>query len=368
MPRPIQARIHIPALANNLAVARRYAPHAKVWAVVKANAYGHGIKRVYEGFKATDGFALLDLNEAVLLRDLGWRGPILLLEGLFEPADLVLAQNYELTLVVHCEEQLTILESAQPPYNKPLAIYLKMNSGMNRLGFKPTQYMNAWQRLRALPHIGEITIMTHFSDADSQTGVDDQFQLFTQTRASLIGPLSCANSAAILWHPQTHGAWVRPGIMLYGASPSGLAKDIADTGLQATMTLSSQIIAIQNLQAGETVGYGRRFNADTTMRVGIVACGYADGYPRHAPNGTPIIVAGVRTRTLGRVSMDMICADLSMIPQANVGSPVELWGQQLAIDDVANPCGTIGYELMCGVAQRVPMVVDTSPTVILRAH
>ena len=356
MPRPIQARIHPQALAHNLTIAKQLAPHSKTWAVVKANAYGHRIQHAYLGLKNTDGFALLDLNEAAQLRDLGWQGPILLLEGCFDVSDLHLAQQLNLTLVVHHEAQLRMLEQHQP--SQHMAVYLKMNSGMNRLGFPPGEYQNAWQRLQALPWIQHITLMTHFANADNAKGVGTQLALFLSTTQGLNAPLCLANSAAVLWHAHTHRNWVRAGIMLYGSSPSGIVDDLLPNQLQAAMTLSSEIIAIQNLDVGASIGYGSQFTATQPVRVGIVACGYADGYPRHAPTGTPIMVEGIRTRTLGRISMDMLCVDLTPIPQAHIGSPVELWGQQLPIDDVAQSCATVGYELMCAVAPRVPTIVD----------
>jgi len=361
MPRPIHAVIHQPALANNLEVVRRCAPEARVWAVVKANAYGHGIRRAFAGLRAADGFGLLDLNEAVLLRELGWQGPILLLEGFFQPQDVPLLEQYRLTTAVHCEEQLRMLEAGRP--KGPLAIQLKLNTGMNRLGFRPDQYRAAWERARALPCVGSIVHMTHFSDADSPRGIAHQLAVFDAATANLPGEASLSNSAATLWHPQAHRAWVRPGIVLYGASPSGVAAEVSSFGLQPAMSLHSELISVQDLQPGDTVGYGSLFTADRAMRIGVVACGYADGYPRHAAgwgdNPAPVLVDGVRTNLVGRVSMDMICVDLTPCPKARVGSAVTLWGQGLPIDDVAAASGTVGYELMCALAPRVPVTVAT---------
>ncbi len=361
MPRPIHAVIHQPALANNLEVVRRSAPQSRVWAVVKANAYGHGIRRAFAGLRAADGFGLLDLNEAVLLRDLGWQGPILLLEGFFQPQDIEVLEQYRLTTAIHCDEQLRMLEAARP--KGPLAIQLKLNTGMNRLGFRPEQYRAAWERARALSGVGSIVHMTHFSDADSARGIAHQIEVFDTVTASLPGEASLSNSAAVLWHKAAHRAWVRPGIVLYGASPTGRDADIAGTGLQPAMSLHSELIGIQELQPGDTVGYGSLFTADRPMRVGVVACGYADGYPRHAQGWgdkrAPVLVEGVRTELIGRVSMDMLCVDLTPLPKARVGSPVTLWGQGLPIDDVAQASGTVGYELMCALAPRVPVTVAT---------
>ncbi|QYY30140.1 MULTISPECIES: alanine racemase [Cupriavidus] len=361
MPRPIHAVIHQPAIANNLEVVRRHAPGSRVWAVIKANAYGHGIRRVFAGLRGTDGFGLLDLNEAVQLRDLGWQGPILLLEGFFQPQDVPLLEQYRLTTAVHCDEQLRMLESARP--KGPLAIQLKLNTGMNRLGFHPSQYRTAWERARAMPCVGSIVHMTHFSDADTPRGIAHQIEAFDKATANLPGEASLSNSAAVLWHPEAHRAWVRPGVILYGASPTGREADIAGVGLQPAMSLHSELIAVQDLQPGDTVGYGSMFTADRPMRIGVVACGYADGYPRHATgwgeHRAPVLVDGVRTQLVGRVSMDMLCVDLGPCPKARIGSPVTLWGQGLPIDDVAQASGTVGYELMCALAPRVPTTVAT---------
>ncbi|MDP1691637.1 MAG: alanine racemase [Burkholderiaceae bacterium] len=364
MPRPIEALIHSDALAHNLARARAAAPDAKVWAVVKANAYGHGIERVFEGLRGADGFALLDLAEAERLRACGWRGPVLLLEGAFEPRDLELCSRLNLWHVVHCSQQIDWLAAHKT--QQPQRVFLKLNSGMNRLGFAPAAYRSAWARLNALPQVDEISLMTHFSDADAplenSRGIAHQVAVFEATTHDLPGERSLANSAAILRHP-LRSDWVRAGIMSYGSAPDFPAHDSAQWGLLPTMTLRSRLIATQPLQAGDTVGYGSRFSAEAPMRIGIVACGYADGYPRHCGTGTPVLVNGVRTRTLGRVSMDMIAVDLTPTPEAAIGSEVTLWGRGprgsvLAIDEVAHAAGTIGYELMCALAQRVPVRVE----------
>jgi alanine racemase len=351
MPRPISATIHTAALAHNLAVIRQRAPHSKRWAVVKANAYGHGLAHAFSGLRAADGFGLLNLDEAVKLRDLGWAGPILLLEGFFHATDLDLIDRYSLTTVIHCDEQMRMLEVAR--LSRPVNIHLKMNSGMNRLGYTPERFHAAWERARACANIGQITLMTHFCDADNARGVAHQMEAFERGAQGIAGERSLASSAAILWHPATQFDWVRPGIALYGASPSGIFADIAEVGLQPAMTLEAGVIATQSLQKGQTVGYGSTFTAPAPMRIGVVACGYADGYPRTAPEGTPVRVGGVLTRIVGRVSMDMLTVDLTPCPQANVGTRAELWGATLPVDDVAQACGTVGYELMCALAPRV---------------
>ncbi len=375
MPRPISATIELPALRHNLSRMRRAAPDALVWAVVKANAYGHGIERVYGGLRAADGFALLDLNEAERVRALGWRGPILLLEGVFEARDLELCSRLQLWHTVHCEEQIAML--AMHKTHLPHRVFLKLNSGMNRLGFAPARYRAAWARLNALPQVDEITLMTHFSDADGVAGISAQVALFTQLTADLPGERTLANSAATLRHagePLDDSAdglrvaadWIRPGIAVYGSSPDFPVHDISHWDLQPTMTLSARLIATQALQAGDAVGYGSAFRAERPMQIGVVACGYADGYPRICPTGTPVLVDGVRTRTVGRVSMDMIAVDLEPVlaagQPATTGSEATLWGRSasgavLAIDEVAAAAGTVGYELMCALAQRVPVTV-----------
>lgn len=358
MPRPITATLHLAALANNLQVVRRFAPTAKVWSVVKANAYGHGLKHVWHSLAQADGFALLDLAEAVLLRESGWRGPILLLEGFFQPEDLSLIDRYRLTTAVNSDWQLQAIAEAR--LQAPVDVYLKLNSGMNRLGFAPERLHNVWLKAQELRNIGSMTLMSHFATADSAEGVVQQMATIERAAAAITLPRCLANSAAILWHPATHGSWVRPGIILYGASPTGHWRDIADTGLQPAMTLSSEIIGIQTLRQGDRVGYGGCYTAAGPQRIGIVACGYADGYPRHAPTGTPVWVDGALTHTLGSVSMDMMMVDLTPCPQATVGTQVELWGRNLPVDNVAAAAGTLGYELLTGLAARVNVEVVRS--------
>lgn len=354
MTRPVYARLDLQALKNNLAVVRRAAPDSRVWSVVKANAYGHGIERVWNALGATDGFAMLNIEEAILLRERGWKGPILMLEGFFHADDLPLYDQYRLTTSVHSNWQLKAIQNAR--LQAPLDIYLKVNSGMNRLGFTPDRVHSVWQQLRAMANVGDMTLMTHFADADGPQGIDEAMRRVEQAAEGLTCPRSLSNSAATLWHPQAHFDWVRPGIVLYGASPSGQWQDIANSGLKPVMTLGSEIIAVQNLNPGDAVGYGSTYRATGAQRIGIVACGYADGYPRVAPHGTPVLVDGIRTGTVGRVSMDMLAVDLTPCPQAGIGTPVELWGKEIKIDDVASSCGTVGYELMCAVAPRVPFV------------
>ncbi|MCX8966435.1 catabolic alanine racemase DadX [Erwinia psidii] len=353
MSRPIVATIDTSALRHNLAIVRKVAARSRVWSVVKANAYGHGIDRVWQSLAETDGFALLNHEEAILLREHGWKKPILLLEGFFHQDELPLLDQYRLTTSVHSHWQIAALEKAR--LSAPLNVYLKMNSGMNRLGFQPEQVNEAWHRLRGLRNVGEITLMAHFADADTPTGITEPMKKINLAARGLECSRSLANSAATLWHPDAHGDWVRPGIILYGASPSGRCQDIADSGLRSVMTLQSEIIAVQTLKAGDAVGYGSRYRATGEQRIGVVACGYADGYPRHAPGGTPVWVDGVKTCTVGAISMDMITVDLTPCHQADIGSRVELWGNRVKIDEVAQAAGTVGYELMCALAPRVPV-------------
>jgi alanine racemase len=360
MPRPLVATIDIAAMQHNLTVAKKRAPQSKVWGVVKANAYGHGLARGMRGFSDADGLALIELEGAVRLREMGWHKPILLLEGFFEPADLSVVAEHKLQVAVHCVEQMEMIEKARldAATLEPIHVHLKMNSGMNRLGFTPQAYRAAHARLKAMPAVGDISLITHFANADDSANpglpLARQVQRFRSAAEGLRAECSVSNSAAELMHPELAADWVRPGIMLYGATPGG--KTAREFGLRPAMTLESEVIGMQQITAGDAIGYGSRFIADKPMKIGVVACGYADGYPRNAPKGTPVVVDGIRTRILGRVSMDMLSVDLTDIPTARVGSKVTLWGDALPIDEVASAADTIGYELMCALASRVKVV------------
>lgn len=365
MPRPIVATIHIASLQHNLARAKAGSPGAKVWGVLKANGYGHGLERAMRGFADADGLALVEVDNAVRLREMGWKKPILLLEGFFGPDDVNTMAGYNLEAAVHCNEQLAWLEATQEALTArgiKLNLHLKMNSGMNRLGFMPDAFAAAHARLVAISCVGSITLMTHFANADDAKHlllpIDEQIRRFEAAAAGLPGMRSLSNSAGVLRQDELadilRNDWVRPGIMLYGGTPGG--KSAEEYGLLPAMTLTSEIIGVQNIAAGDVVGYGSRFQAEGPMRVGVVACGYADGYPRHAPVDTPVLVDGVRTRLVGRVSMDLLTVDLTDLPDVKIGSKVTLWGQGLPIDEVANAAGTIGYELMCALGQRVAVV------------
>ena len=350
--RPIRATIHTDALHHNLAQAKSLAPNSSIMAVIKADGYGHGMLRVAQALADAEGFAVLRVEEGVALREAGFKQTILLLEGLFGADELPVAAAHNLSLVVHCEEQLHMLEAAQSA--SPIGVFIKLNTGMNRLGLPLARFWAVYDRLKACKAVRELTLMTHFATADDAYGIEEQLARFDALTQEIRLPKSIANSAALLRYPATRLEWVRPGIMLYGATPFA-DQSATEIGLQPAMTLTSQILAVQNLNLGDAVGYGRLFVADQSVRVGVVACGYADGYPRHAPNGTPILVNGQRTRTLGRVSMDMLYADLTGIPEAAIGSPVELWGANIPVDEVAAASGTVGYELLCAVAPRVPV-------------
>jgi alanine racemase len=369
MPRPIQAQIRLNALTHNLNVAKQHVDQndktSRVWAVVKADAYGHGLLKCWTAFSGADGLALLEFDQADRLRQAGYRGRLLMMEGAFDEFDLKLAFEQDLGLVVHCQEQLDMLEAfwrglaEQAVLPKRLDIFLKFNSGMNRLGFNESGFRAARERLRRFPALKEMTLMTHFADADVVGGASEAITRFERACEGFDEAQSLANSAATLVLPETHRHWVRPGVMLYGATPfaADQPKQSAQAfGLQAAMTLSSELIALQNLLPGACVGYGSSFKAERAMRIGVVACGYADGYPRHAPTGTPVLIDGQRTRIVGRVAMDMMMVDLEAVPQAHLGSKVELWGEGLSVDEVALHAGTIGYELICAVAPRVPKI------------
>ena len=363
MTRPIYATVSLDAITHNLAVAQSRARGVFTWAVIKANAYGHGIERIYPALSAADGLAMLDFEEAQRVRALGWQKPILMLEGVFDAQDAALCQALALTPVVHEFRQLDWLSGLQTR----IEVFVKINSGMNRLGFAQGDLPKLALYLQGNPCIQVQSWMTHFANADLGLGASQDYSASVQqalfeamlgsifaAHPRLRAPFSLSNSAAILNLPQTHAHSVRAGVMLYGASPFAHLSTQA-LGLRPAMQLNSELIAVQHLKAGDSVGYGSTFTATREMTIGIVACGYADGYPRHAPTGTPIAVEGVMTQVVGRVSMDMLTVDLSPVPQARVGSCVQLWGETVRVDDVAKACSTISYELLCALAPRVPV-------------
>ncbi len=357
MPRPLVATIDSGALRHNLGVARGLTPGAHLWAVVKANAYGHGIEVAAHAFAEADGLALIELENAVRLRELGWKKPILLLEGCFSSLDWHAAAEHRLACVIHSDEQLSEFEAT--PLPRKLDIYLKFNTGMNRLGFRIERARDVVRRLMLYEGTGDIALMTHFACADERDGHLEALRRFNEATGGLPLPRSLANSAACFDFDRVSTAdgrdSVRPGIMLYGATPfTHATRSAASLKLRPAMSLTTEIIGVQSLQPGDAVGYGATYVATRNERVAVIAAGYADGYPRHAPSGTPVLVNGQRTRLVGRVSMDKIAVDVTDLPLARVGSPVELWGAQLAVDEVANAAGTIGYEPLTAVSARVP--------------
>lgn len=354
MTRPILARIDLDALRQNLTLARAAAGGARVLAVTKAAAYGHGLLRVLPALDGADGLGLLDPADGLKVREAGWRRAVVLMGGVHDTRALREAAAAGLQLVVHCAEQWDMIR--RTPLPAPVGIWLKMNTGLNRLGFRPDAFAGVLAEAQASASVSGVVLMTHFAAADEGRGVETQMAVFDTACAHSALPRSLANSAALLRVPAARAHWVRPGIMLYGGSPFADAP-AAQFGLRPVMTLESRIIAVQEVRAGEGVGYGPVFVAGRDMRVGIVACGYGDGYPRHAPTGTPVLVAGRRTRLVGRVSMDMLAVDLEPCPEAGFGTPVVLWGEGLPVEEVATAAGTIGYELVCALAPRVPGVV-----------
>jgi alanine racemase len=350
MARPSFVEISESALTHNLDCVRQTAGGARVWAVVKADAYGHGLQIACKAFAAADGLALVEFDGAKRLREMGWQKPILMLDGAFDADDQALAQQLDLSLVVHSQMQLELLRNAHS--TQALALYLKYNSGLNRLGFDAEQFLLAHQTLQHSGRARRIDLMTHFANSEVPGGTDAALAEFLRVTEGLKGDRSACNSAAIISVAAAHQDWVRPGVMLYGATPFN-DRPASSLGLRPAMRLGSKLIAIQQLRTGAGVGYGWLFKAPEPMRIGVIACGYADGYPRHAGPNTPILVAGQRSRLVGRVAMDMMMVDLRPVADPKIGDEVELWGSNIAIDEVAQASATIGYELMCAIAPRV---------------
>lgn len=357
MSRPAIARIDLAALRHNYRQAKRL-HGGRALAVIKANAYGHGVVVAAHALNdVADGFAVAFLEEALPLREAGITKPILLLEGLFDAADLSLAVRHDLWIVVHQPEQIRLIETAAPQQAR-LHVWLKIDSGMRRAGFAPGLASFAYHRLLATGKVARITLMSHFARADEMTVLTTREQAanFDAAVEDLPGDRSLCNSAGILAWPGCHRDWARPGIMLYGADPVPGGK----SDLKPVMTLESAVMAVRTLQPGEELGYGARFTATRPTRVGLVAMGYADGYPRTVANGTPVAVSGKPSQIIGRVSMDMLTVDLTDLPECGIGSPVELWGNRVSVNEVASAAGTIAYELLCNV-KRVPFVYTDAP-------
>lgn len=357
MSRATGAVISLTALHHNLRRARELAPHARIMAMVKANAYGHGIAAASRALSQADAFGVASLDEALAIRHAGLAHPIVLLEGVFAAAELEEAARNACDVVVHDQQQLKLLESSR--LEKSLGVWLKIDSGMHRLGFAPSEVSEAWQRLNvARVARGPVRLMTHLARADEPDNAHTKKQLetFTEATASLQAECSIANSAALLAWPESHADWVRPGVLLYGVSPFADACG-ADHDLMPVMTMRTELIAVKDVPRGDTVGYGGNWTAPQDTRIGIAAIGYGDGYPRHAPNGTPVLVNGLRAPLVGHVAMDMIAVDMHTQPNAGVGDPVVLWGPELPVEEIAHAAGTIPYELLCGVTQRVKFSV-----------
>jgi alanine racemase len=350
------AVLRLDAVRHNLAKVRACAPAAKVMAVIKANAYGHGLLRIAKALTDVDAFAVARVNEGIYLREAGCTQPITVLEGFSSANELDAILRYQLATVVHCVEQLAILQ--QMPEQAQLSVWLKMDTGMNRLGFKASTFSDVYQALQQCAIVKQpVGLMTHLASADD---INDDFtvrqiRLFNEVTSGYAAPRSIANSAGLMVWPEALADWVRPGVMLYGISPF---PDRAgqSLGLQPVMSLHSHLIAVKPIEKGETLGYGGSWHCEENTLVGVVAIGYGDGYPRHAKVGTPVLVNGQRAPLIGRVSMDMITVDLASQPHAKPGDPVMLWGNELPVEEIANCADTIPYTLVCGITQRVQFI------------
>lgn len=352
MTRAAEAHIDLSALAHNLDRARQAMPGSRIMAVVKANGYGHGLERVAGALRSADAFAVACLEEAEQLREAGFAHRINVLEGFYDIEELRRFSRHHIEATIHQVEQIEALERTR--IERPLKVWLKIDSGMHRLGVAPEEAGALWERLQACDAVGGIGLMTHLANADDRNDPTTEHQLlaFAGAVGQLPGERSTANSAGILGWPAAIEDWIRPGIMLYGASP------FSDTtaeheGLRAVMTLRTRLIAVRNLDAGERVGYGGTWECPRPSRIGVAAIGYGDGYPRHVPSGTPVLVGSQRAPLVGRVSMDMITIDLTERPDAAIGDVVVLWGRGLPAEEIAHCAGTIPYELFCQVTERV---------------
>jgi alanine racemase len=359
MSRAAEAIIDTRALAHNLQVAKHTAPSRRVYSVIKANGYGHGMVAVANALHDSDGFAVASIEEALTLREANITKPILLLEGFFDASELDAIYANKLEIALHHLDQLQALsDRALKPQSKKITLWLKVDTGMHRLGLSPEKVTEAYQQATNLPQVESVVLMTHLANADDRADhfTSVQVKRFQSACDDLDGPKSIANSAGILAWPETHADIIRPGIMLYGASPFA-GGDAQEFGLRPVMTLQTRLIAVKTVKKGEPVGYGGTWRCPQDMPIGVAAIGYGDGYPRHVQNGTPVLVNGARCALVGRVSMDMICIDLRTMPNAKVGDSVILWGNGLPIEEIATSADTIAYELFCGVTQRVTFQV-----------
>ncbi|NOT10775.1 MAG: alanine racemase [Methylococcaceae bacterium] len=352
------AILDLDAVQHNLAVVRHYAPDAKVMAVIKANGYGHGLLRIAEALQGVDAYAVARVDEGIRLRNAGFANRIVVLEGFTYADELDAFMNYQLDTVVHSSVQLELLDKRHE--NNQITVWLKLDTGMNRLGFKVRELDSVYQRLSACSVIKpSIHLMTHLASADDKNDAMTlrQIRLFDEAVAKYPGQRSIANSAGILGWPAALAEWVRPGVMLYGISPfPELVGSQLD--LKPVMSLHSRLIAVKPIEKGDTVGYGGSWRCEKSTLLGVVAIGYGDGYPRYASPGTPVFVNGKRVPLIGRVSMDMITVDLETQPLAKPGDPVILWGEHLPVEEIAHCAGTIPYTLVCGITQRVQIVCD----------
>lgn len=356
MTRPARVVINLAALRHNLVRVRGLAPKSNIMAIIKADAYGHGITRVAKTLSGADAFGVACLEEARQLRSAGIIQPVILLEGPYAAVELTEIVELDLQVVIHDMSQVEMLERAS--LAKPVTVWLKIDSGMHRLGFLPEFFSEVWQRLNACKAVAsDIRLMTHLASANERHNpmTADQLECFQKLCKDIKAAQTIANSAGILAFPATHADWVRPGLMLYGVSPLVDSHGV-DEGLQPVMTLESQLIAVKKLRINDPVGYGATWHCPEDMPVGVVAAGYGDGYPRHAPSGTPVLVNGKRVSLIGRASMDMLIVDLRNEPFAKVGDPVVLWGEGLPVEEIANHAGTIPYELLCGVHKRLRFI------------
>lgn len=354
----VTAEIDCNALRQNLQRVREAAPGAKVIAVIKANAYGHGLVRVAKVLQqaGAESFAVARLNEALQLREAGIHQPILCLEGFLNREELDDLAAHDLQVVVHHESHVALLE--QNPLNRPITAWLKIDSGMHRLGVSPQHALQLWRRLKQCPSVKSLKLMTHLASADDRNSEQTrrQLKLFSETIAGLDAEITIANSAGILGWSQSHGQWVRPGIMLYGVSPFIKGRGEHE-GLKPVMTLTSRLIAVNQFKKGDAIGYGASWVCPEDMPIGVVACGYGDGYPRHAVPGTPVLINGQRLPLVGRISMDTLCVDLRNAPEARIGDAVTLWGRGLPVEEIAEYASTIPYELLCAVTGRVAVEI-----------
>lgn len=350
-----QALIDHAALRHNLERARERAPRSKVWVVLKADAYGHGLERTARVLGDADGFAVARIDEALRLRQGGLDGPILITGGCYSREELQLASRQGLEIVIHQAQQLRLLEGLSLP--SPVNTWLKVDTGMHRLGFPVGEISALAERLRRHPAIARLNLMTHLANADDRSDPTTSRQLacFDGIEKGSFEACSIANSAGLLGFEASHREWVRPGIMLYGVSPF-LGESGAAQGLRPVMTLRSRVIAVKRCRAGDPVGYGGRYRCPEAMPLAVIAAGYGDGYPRHATDGTPVLVAGRRLSLAGRVSMDLISVDARAYPGVQVGDEAVLWGEGLPVEEIAEKAGTIAYELLCGVTRRVEFI------------